>query len=478
MKILFAAVLFSILLAFFLGHQNAYAENLDTAKFAKLDILFPHDEHDPLTSFQVDTTIKKRFWRASGELLLVELLPWAYNYFVRDAEFAHVTFSSIWYNLHFKNWEWDDNKFTTNQFAHPYHGNLYFNSFRTNGYSFWQSVPAAFTGSFLWEVAAETHPAAPNDFINTSVGGISLGEMTYRISNRIINKKQRGFKRQMDEVFATLINPVNGFNRILDGQWGKVTETVTDLDTVSLAGELELGARQINEKSGTVEAKGKAGWYARVRILYGDPFVESKKPFSNFELTVELGDDDSTKLNVVRVNGLLTSWELKANERTDELLSLSLDYDFYHNSSFEYGAQSVSFNFRSRHFTSKDVTIITRAGVGAVMLAAVPDTYLYYGEGRNYDYGPGFSLLGNAGILVKRRFAATLNYRAGWFTTINGNASTHFLHNLSSELRVNLVENLSVGAEAGYLILNGNYRDYPDVTQKYPFIRLSLGIKI
>jgi hypothetical protein len=478
MKIPFALVLFCTSLAFLAGYHQVHAQSRDTAKYAKLQMLYPHTEYDQLNSFQVDTTIKKRFWRASGELLLVELIPWAYNYFIRDADFAHVTFSSIWYNLHFKNWEWDDNAFTTNQFAHPYHGSLYFNSFRTNGYNFWQSAPAAFAGSFIWEVAGETHPAAPNDFINTSLGGISLGEMTYRISNRIINKKQRGVKRQLSEIAATLINPVGGFNRILDGKWGKVTETVTDLDTVSLNGELDLGVIQIDEKNGTLESKGKVGWYARLRLLYGDPFVESKKAFSNFQLTVELGDDDSTKLNVVRVSGLLTSWELKANEHANQLLSLNLDYDFYHNSSFEYGAQSVSFNFLSEFFTSTNVKVITRAGVGAVILAAVPDAYLYYGEGRNYDYGPGFSLIGNAGILIKQRLAATLNYRGGWFVTINGNNSTHFLHNLSTEVRANLVGNLSLGVEVGYLILEGNYRDYPDITEKYPFARLSLGIKI
>src|SRR6202012_524307 len=424
------------------------------------------------------TAPKKRFWRASGELLLVQLIPWSFNYFIRDADFAHISFASIGHNLQFKNWEFDDNKFTTNQFAHPYEGNLYFNSFRTNGYNFWQSAPAAFAGSYMWEVAGETNPPAPNDFINTSFGGISLGEMTYRVSNRIINKKQRGFKRQLNEIAAMLIDPLNGFNRILDGQWGKVSNTVTDLDTISLGGELELGFRRIGEKDGTIDEKGKTGWYARVRLLYGDPFEESKKPFNNFDVVVELGDDDSTKLNVVRVNGFLTSWELEANERVDHLLALTLNYDFYNNASFEYGAQSVGLTLNSKFTPSKKTTILTRVGVGGVILAAVPDAYLYYGEGRNYDYGPGFTLTGAAGLLFANRLTWLNTYRGGWFTTINGNSSNHFLHTVSSELRVRLIQNISLGAEAGYFILHGNYRDYPDVNQKYPFGRLSLGIKI
>src|SRR5204862_1679458 len=35
--------------------------------------------------------IKKRFWRAAGELMLAQVIPWAYNYYVRDAEFAHIS---------------------------------------------------------------------------------------------------------------------------------------------------------------------------------------------------------------------------------------------------------------------------------------------------------------------------------------------------------------------------------------------------
>lgn len=34
---------------------------------------------------------KKRFGRASIELMTAQLIPWSYNYFVRDADFARIT---------------------------------------------------------------------------------------------------------------------------------------------------------------------------------------------------------------------------------------------------------------------------------------------------------------------------------------------------------------------------------------------------
>src|SRR5688572_28929104 len=42
-----------------------------------------------------DTFVQKiRFWRAAGELMLAQVIPWAFNYYVRDAEFAHITWES------------------------------------------------------------------------------------------------------------------------------------------------------------------------------------------------------------------------------------------------------------------------------------------------------------------------------------------------------------------------------------------------
>jgi len=272
---------------------------------------------------------------------------------------------------------------------------------------------------------------------------------------------------------------MNGLNRLLDGKWGKVSsEPLTALDTMATNGEIDLGVRRINEHNGSLFTKGKTGWYARLRLLYGSPFTPSKTPFNNFDIKVEMGEDDTAKLNNVSVNGLLASWELKNNDRVDHILSLTANYDFYHNSSFEYGAQAVNLTIYSKFNTSPGVTFTTRVGAGAVILAAVPDAYLYYGEGRNYDYGPGFSLIGQGGVLIDNRLAVLAAYRGGWFVTLNGSNSTYFLHTLSGEVRYRMFGNFSFGAEGGYFILQGNYSDHPDIDKKYPFVRVSIGYKI
>lgn len=420
---------------------------------------------------------KKKFWRGSGELFLTELIPWSYNYFVRDAEFAHISFESIWTNLQPANWEWDDNNFKTNQFAHPYHGNLYFNSFRTNGYSFWQSVPAAFAGSFIWEVAGETHYPAPNDFINTSLGGISLGEMTYRLANRIVNNRQRGFKRQVQEVFALLLNPVNGLNRILDGRWGKVHYTPMDSTKARITGMLDAGARRISTRTNDILEKGGNEFYFRLRLQYGDLYTASRTAFNNFSINVEAGNDDSSFLNVVSVNGALGQWEISESSTNRHLYGVSMNYDYFHNRAFEYGGQSFHFKLLSQWNRQRPVKYTTNVGMGLIVLAAVPDEYLYYGEGRNYDFGPGVGIHAGGAMDIKGKLACALNYRGGWFKTVNGNESSFFLNAASLEVKYLFHPSFSVGMELGHFSLNGYYADYDDVFKEYPFIKIAFGYK-
>ena len=421
------------------------------------------------------TPVKKRFVRAAGELVVTELLPWSYNRFARKAEFAKVNFKSIGENLKPSNWEWDDNNFKTNQFAHPYHGNLYFSSFRSNGYNFWQSAPAAFAGSFLWEIAGETHRPAPNDFINTSFGGISLGEMTYRLSNKIVNTRATGLKRQFQEAMGLLVNPLNGLNRIINGQWGRVYG-IRDTSN-NITGYLNIGLRHFDIKSREEHTKGNNELYLRLRLQYGDKYKESNIPFQHFTAQIEAGGGDSTYLNTVQVTGALKTWKLREDSSQQHLYSVTMNYDFIKNNAFEYGAQSFLFKLLSDWKRTGRTRIYTEIGSGIVVLGAVPDKYLYYGEGRNYDYGPGITVAASATINYHQLFEAELNYKGSRFKTLNGSESTYILNTLSADIRAFLTSRISLAAGIGQFTLNGFYKDQSNVAELYPFARFSAGYK-
>jgi hypothetical protein len=478
MRIPYQSALLLFLIGLFFVNTNTQAQD-SLAISSDTNRLTNSATQPSLISADTFVPTPKRFWRASGELMLAQVIPWSYNYFVRKADFAKISFKSIGHNLKFSNWVWDDNSFNTNQFAHPYHGGIYFSSFRTNGYNFWQSVPAAFAGSYMWEVAGETHPPAPNDFINTSMGGIALGEMTYRLSNMIVDNRQTGTRRQINEVLAFLVNPMNGFNRLIDGKWGRVMPNSPDRRPGVFYGEFDLGSRRYSEKAkDNVITKGRNEWFFKLRLQYGDPFKEMQKPFSNFAVTIEAGDNDTSKINTLRVNGFLYGWQLgDSNARKMHVAQLTLNFDYYRNSAFFFGGQSINFGINSKFKTGKRTTILTYVGAGALLLGAVPDEYLYYGEGRNYNYGPGFNLIADATLYISNKLLMATHYRGGWFGTINGNSSHFFLNNVSSELRYFVARNISIGGEWGHNTLRGNYKNFPDVDKTFPYLRLSMGYK-
>lgn len=463
-----AAFLMVLLLAPAIGYsqtaQDAQKLIRDTIPKAK-----PRGPRTPFFGPVPATT--KRFGRAAAEWGLAQAIPFSYGKFIVHAPYSNVTGATIWRNLNPGSWQWDKDIFRTNQFGHPYQGSLYFSAFRSNGYSFWQSAPAAMAGSYFWETFGENEHPSPNDFINTTFGGIVLGEMSYRLSNKIVNNRHRGFGRQMEEVAAFLANPMNGLNRLLDGKWGKVYGNPRERDSSLVSMEADLGARRFSSITGNVKTNGKTGWFGRAKLMYGNRYKDFSTPFSNIYINVEVGRDDSSLVNNLSVYGSLAGWELQTGKDLQHLVVLSANYDYISNEAFFYGAQSVKANLYSTFEMSKKITINTNIGTGPVLLAAVPNTY--NSNGRNYDYTSGFGINGGAGLNISSKFFMSVDYRGGWLYTINGNKSHYFLHTVTSEVRYAFKNRLSLAAEPGYLFLRGKYDEHPDVNKRYPYLRVS-----
>lgn len=440
--------------------------------FGQIEVDRKHQrEADSLAKAKSFFTPKERkhhFGRAAWFFGLAETVPWTVDRYVSQKDYARISWKTVGHNLNPGSWEFDNDEFQTNQFGHPYHGSNFYSAFRVNGYSFWQAAPAAFAGSYLWETFAENQAPAPNDFINTSYGGIILGEMTYRLSNKIVNNRTRGFKRQVDEVFAFLVNPMNGLHRITTGKWGKYSGNSTERDSSKIYAEFGLGIRTFN--NGLHNAQ--SGWFGHIKLLYGTPYENYRVPFSNISVNAEFGKDDSTRINVVSVYGSLAGWEIASTEKYEHLAVLSANYDYVRNVAFFYGGQSLRINILSEFDISKKITINTQIGGGALILGAVPDRYLT--RGRDYDYGSGAAYNVSGGINFANKFFYNLKYTGGWLVTLNGNASHYFLHTLSSEIGYHINKSLELAAEPGYLELNSHYNQHPNINSKYPYFRGSL----
>ena len=117
---------------------------------------------------------RKRPWLAAAEVAGVNALVFSYARWVANASYSRISMHTIRHNFK-TGFVWDNDPFATNLFAHPYHGNLYFNSARSNGLNFWASVPYALCGSLMWEFCGENEPPAINDVFATALGGTCIG---------------------------------------------------------------------------------------------------------------------------------------------------------------------------------------------------------------------------------------------------------------------------------------------------------------
>jgi hypothetical protein len=133
------------------------------------------DTIQPVSVSDTLVRLKPRPFVAGATVFGTNMGVWAFDRFVSATDYSRISFQSISNNLK-TGFVWDEDMFTTNLFAHPYHGGLYFNAGRSNGLGFWQSVPCTMGGSLMWEFGMENEPAAINDFLAVGVltGGGSL----------------------------------------------------------------------------------------------------------------------------------------------------------------------------------------------------------------------------------------------------------------------------------------------------------------
>lgn len=225
---------------------------------------------------------EKQPWRARTEVILTNVGVWAFNFFISQEDFAKITWSSVGGN--FKHaFVWDNDKFSTNLFAHPYHGGLYFNAARCNGLSFWESVPYAFGGSLMWELFAERDPPSINDLIATTIGGIALGEMTNRLSLLVLDDSKVRGERVGREILSFIISPMRGLNRLITGEMWRYRSsysTYHDYKRFPVQFSIGLGTRYLADKDHLF--LGEHSPFLNLRLNYGRLFSAQNEPYDYF----------------------------------------------------------------------------------------------------------------------------------------------------------------------------------------------------
>ncbi|WP_024999150.1 DUF3943 domain-containing protein [Prevotella falsenii] len=347
---------------------------------------------------------RKRPWKASAEATAVNVLVHCVDRFVFRYDFAKVNFKSIHNN--FKNgFVWDNDKFSTNLFAHPYHGSLYYNSARGNGLSFWESAPYALGGSLMWEFMGEVEPPAINDVLATTVGGICFGEISHRISHLLLNDRSRGFRRFLREFGAAIINPMGGFNRIVTGKaWHVKNEYYKyhDYETLPIDLSISLGGRYLADNGAMF--RGDYNSFFNIFLEYGDPLNRATgKPYDFFSMELSLGlGGNQPFVNGIHILGRLWGAPVFTGTNLKAQVGIFQHFNYYDSDPVKEGSKQTPYRISEAASFGPGVVISflnmgglakleQRVFLSGILLGGTKSDY-YNVIDRDYNMGSGFSV--------------------------------------------------------------------------------------
>ena len=92
---------------------------------------------------------------AIGELLVDLSIAAVENEYFHDSNFVQISPRTWWRNLE-RGFEFDTNKFDTNNFYHPWNGALFYSAGRSTGLGFWSSSSRLSPAAWSWECCVET----------------------------------------------------------------------------------------------------------------------------------------------------------------------------------------------------------------------------------------------------------------------------------------------------------------------------------
>jgi hypothetical protein len=428
------------------------AQDFRLSRFARFDVALADNRIEPAAVAQAavpENAIKeprrKRFWAAAGELALLEVIPWAWDRYVQKEDFAYISWDTVRENFK-TGFQYDNDHFLTNQSSHPYHGGLFFSAGRSNGYNFWESSLFALAGSLIWECCMENTPPSINDLVNTTLGGMTRGEVSHRLSIVVLDNTATGADRVWREIVAAILNPVNAFNRLVRGEMFRQGENPSDRFPRGFSFSADLGYRNIKGDAGHPDQA-----MLQISALYGDPFKgDIKNPFDSFYLGVDFNQPGGTLISRIEERGILKGWDLtETDSNVRHIAGFSQEYEYLNNEAQVFGAQMFSGGLLSRYVIKPELFAITDVTGIVFPLAAVQTTDFEAPQtGRNYDFAPGGGVRALARLYYRGREILGAGYAALWMKTVNGVSDTNTLQAFRAVARIPIAG--PIGAGAGY----------------------------
>lgn len=450
------------------NHSSHWSGNNFSEKYLSNNLYLNFNPRYSVVSDDNFTT-HKNYLLPAIEIAGLNLGVWSFNKYVTSEGWSAISWNSIKEN--FKNgFEWDVDGYLTNQFLHPYHGSNYYNAARSNGLSFWESAPYAFGGSLMWEYFMEIEPPSYNDIVNTPVTGIILGEISFRVSDLIIDESTTGFERILREFSSSLINPMKGFNRLIRGDmWKGGTQKKTQKFNVNIS----FGAHNVFFSRKINNSRTYAA--LRADLDYGNQFnvQNHKKPFDYFTLRTEINLTSDDNIVGIFASGVIWDSSIKLFNTSKNIIGIYKEVDIHINTVYKLSATSISGQIINTVPISSNITLQNYLGLSAILMGGTNSLYsIEYGK--DYNIGPGAS--GKVGFKVSFKDFGEFytNYKRYWIHTLSGAESEEFVGLFNIGLNYDLYSKTSLGLDFLFYERYGEYKNFPDTKDANSALRFYL----
>jgi hypothetical protein len=414
------------------------------------------------------------WWQTGIRIITTNVASWAMNRYIFKVDWTSSGIND-WKNAFKKGPEWDVDGFGINFIGHPHSGSYYHNIARSNGYSYWQTLPFTIAGSLTWEYFGENTRPSYNDMINTPISGMFLGEIFYRVSSNILDDRSRGRERVLREIIAGIISPTRALNRLTQGKMFRITsKEVYQKEPINIT--VNAAAHRIN--NGTDFGSGGTNANVNFQLDYGNPFeIRHRKPFDIFRLRAE-GSIGTSKKLLENINGygILFGNNYKKGRL---LFGAFQHFDYWNNTVFEVAALGFGAGVIARIPVAKHSNIFSTIHLGIVPMAGNnsrygPDTSSF----RHYNYGGGFQAKAEETFNLNKW--ATIGFTGFyyWIHTYDGLPGNSLVGILKPYITIKIYKSLSIGFEhfiyQNDRFLAGNENLHLTTTEQKLFLQLFL----
>ncbi|MGA7722006.1 MAG: DUF3943 domain-containing protein [Ignavibacteriaceae bacterium] len=371
--------------------------------------------------------------------------------YILKYDWSRVGFVSWGRNLHAgfpwtKSWIWAPDRFGENMLLHPYGGGEFFNAARANGYTFWESTSFVLFGSYMWKIFGETGTPERNSLIATTMGGVSAGEILYRISSDVLDDQSTGSERIFREIAAGVIDPVRFVSRLFQGKLSNVTaEPEYQKEPLNIT--VAAGAHWIND--GASFGTGGMTELLNLNLDYGNPFENiSRNPYDYFTVRGDLNFGVGRKVvDAVDGFGILTGKNSESGN-LEMLTGLYQYYDYFDNRAFELGTFGVGGAVMTKLKLNKSDNLYTNLHVvfdpfGGNSRVSGPDT----SQLRDYEFGGGAHTMLETTLNLGGWINFSITGYYYWFHTYSGTPGDNYIALFNPSISLNVYKDISAGIE-------------------------------